>query len=100
MARALVCYVESHLDGFGMKQMSESSGFSEAYLRELFIKIVKMPIMQYYRKRKIIVSAFELLHSDKKIVDIALKKGSCEVLLVNGKREGYSLGQYAVRIPF
>ena len=75
MAHALISYVESHLDNFDIKEMSEKFGFSEIYLRELFLKNVNMPIMQYYKRRRMIASAFELLHSDKKIVDIAFESG-------------------------
>lgn len=75
MAHAMIRYVESHLESFDISEMSESFGFSEIYLRELFRKNVDMPIMRYYKRRRIIVSAFEILHSDRKIVDIALESG-------------------------
>lgn len=75
LAQAMINYVECHLENFDMTQMSETFGFSESYLRELFSKHVNMPIMQYYRKRRITVSAFEILHSGKKIVDIAFETG-------------------------
>ncbi len=75
LAQAMINYVECHLESFDMTQMSETFGFSESYLRELFSKHVNMPIMQYYRKRRITVSAFEILHSGKKIVDIAFETG-------------------------
>ena len=75
MARAMIRYVESHLECFDISEMSESFGFSEIYLRELFRKNVNMPIMRYYKRRRIIASAFEILHSDRKIVDIAFESG-------------------------
>ena len=75
MAHALVSYVESHLDSFDINKMSASFGFSEMYLRELFLKNVDMSIMQYYRRRRMMISAYEILHSDKKIIDIALESG-------------------------
>lgn len=75
MAHALVGYVEGHLECFDIRRMSECFAFSEIYLRELFQKNVGMSIMQYYKRRKLILSAFELLHSDKKIIDIALESG-------------------------
>lgn len=75
MARALISYVECHLEHFSLSEMSQCFGFSEIYLRALFLKNINMPIMQYYRKRRILTSAFEVLHSDKKIVDIAFESG-------------------------
>ena len=75
MTHALIGYIECNLNRFSLAEMSERFGFSEIYLRELFLKHVRMPIMKYYRRRRIISSAFELLHSDMKIVDIALENG-------------------------
>lgn len=75
ITHALVNYVENHLETFNLKEMARSFGFSEIYLRELFYKNVHMPIMQYCKRRRIISSAFELLHSDKKILTIALENG-------------------------
>lgn len=75
MAHALIGYIENHLGNFDIREMSDSFGFSEIYLRELFLKNVNMPIMKYYKRRRIIVSAFEILHSEKKIIDIALESG-------------------------
>lgn len=75
ITHALINYVESHLENINLKEMAESFGFSEIYLRELFYKHVHMPIMQYCKRRRMIVSAFELLHSDKKILTIALENG-------------------------
>ena len=75
MAHALISYMESHLENFDIREMSESFGFSEIYLRELFLKNVNIPIMQYYKKRRMVASAFKILHTNKKIVDIALESG-------------------------
>lgn len=75
MAHALTGYVEGHLECFDIRSMSECFGFSQAYLRELFLKNMDMPIMQYYRRRRLITSASELLHSDRRIIDIALESG-------------------------
>lgn len=72
---ALVSYVEGHLADMSVTEMANSFGFSEIYLRELFYKHVNMPIMQYCKRRKLNASAFELLHSDKKILTIALEYG-------------------------
>ncbi len=75
MAHALTNYVESHLEHFSLPEMSKCFGFSEIYLRELFLKNVNMPVMQYYRRQRLLVSAYELLHSDKTIMSIALESG-------------------------
>lgn len=38
-AHALISYVECHLNNFDLKEMSNSFGFSEIYLRELFLRM-------------------------------------------------------------
>lgn len=75
LAHAMISYVECHLEHFNLTEMSKCFGFSEIYLRELFLKNINMPIMQYYRRRQMINSAFELLYSGKTIMDIALESG-------------------------
>ena len=75
ITHALVNYVEGHLENMNLREMAKSFGFSETYLRELFRRNVNMPIMQYCRRRRMIVSASQLLHSDKTILTIALENG-------------------------
>lgn len=75
ITHALINYVECHLENMNLGEMAKSFGFSEIYLRELFYRNVNMPIMQYCKRRKMIASAFELLHSDKNILTIALENG-------------------------
>lgn len=75
ITHALINYVECHLENMNLREMANSFGFSEIYLRELFYRNVNMPIMQYCKRRRMIASAFELLHSDKKILTIALENG-------------------------
>lgn len=75
ISHALVNYVESHLENMNLGEMAKSFGFSETYLRELFYRNVNMPIMQYCKRRRLVTSAFELLHSDKTVLTIALENG-------------------------
>lgn len=75
ISHALINYVECHFEDMSLEEMAKSFGFSEIYLRELFYRNVNMPIMQYCKRRRIAASAFELLHSDKKILTIALENG-------------------------
>jgi len=75
ISHALASYIECHLQNINLKEMADSFGFSEIYLRELFRKNMHMPIIKYCKQRRMIVSAFELLHSDKTILTIALDSG-------------------------
>lgn len=77
ITRAMANYVESHAADarLDLKEMGRKFGFSENYIRELFSAQVGISIMQYYKRRRIILSAAQLLHTDKKILDIALERG-------------------------
>ena len=77
ITRAMVSYVEGHAADaqLDLKQMGQKFGFTENYIRELFVGQVGVPIMQYYKRRRIILSAAQLLHTDKRILDIALEWG-------------------------
>ncbi len=77
ITRAMVSYVEGHAADMrlDLKQMGQKFGFSENYIRELFAGQVGVSIMQYYKRRRIILSAAQLLHTDKRILDIALEWG-------------------------
>lgn len=77
ITRAMVSYVEGHAADaqLDLKQMGQKFGFTENYIRELFAGQVGVSIMQYYKRRRIILSASQLLHTDKRILDIALEWG-------------------------
>lgn len=77
ITRAMVSYVECHAtdEGLDLKQMGQKFGFSENYIRELFAAQVGVSIIQFYKRRRIILSAAQLLHTDKRILDIALEWG-------------------------
>ncbi len=77
ITHALVSYVESHVldECLDLEQMGRKFGFSESYIRELFAARVGVPIMQFYKRRRMILSAAQLLHTDKRILDIALEWG-------------------------
>lgn len=77
ITRAMVSYVEGHAADaqLDLKQMGRKFGFTENYIRELFASQVGVSIMQYYKRRRIILSAAQLLHTDKRILDIALEWG-------------------------
>ncbi len=77
ITRAMVSYVEGHAADaqLDLKLMGQKFGFTENYIRELFAGQVGVSIMQYYKRRRIILSAAQLLHTDKRILDIALEWG-------------------------
>mgnify|MGYP002510196594 FL=1 len=77
ITRAMVSYVESHAADtkLDLEQMSRRFGYTENYIRELFAGQVGISIMKFYKRRRIVLSAAQLLRTDKKILDIALERG-------------------------
>ncbi len=77
ITRAMVSYVESHVGDprLDVKRMGMKFGFSENYIRELFADQVGMSVMRFHKRRRIILSAAQLLRTDRNILDIALEWG-------------------------
>lgn len=77
ITRAMVSYVEGHVADcrLDVKQMGQKFGFSEHYIRELFASQVGMSIVRFHKRRRIVLSAAQLLRTDRNILDIALEWG-------------------------
>lgn len=77
ITRAMVSHVESHVGDprLDVKRMGMKFGFSENYIRELFADQVGMSVMRFHKRRRIILSAAQLLRTDRNILDIALEWG-------------------------
>ncbi len=74
---AAIRYIESHIldSPLTPEQIQKALGFSWVHIRTQFRHDTGMPITRYILTRKIHRSALDLLHSDKTILDIALKYG-------------------------
>jgi len=73
----ILSYIESHIkeQASDYKALEQKTGFSYAHIRDFFRQDTGYPLARYIRTRKILVSAFELLHSGKSIMDLALEYG-------------------------
>ncbi|MCH5251477.1 MAG: helix-turn-helix transcriptional regulator [Lachnospiraceae bacterium] len=76
-SHAVIHYIETHVkDGnVDYEEMEKQIGFSQVYIREVFRKHTGCSLGRYVRIRKICYSAFELLHSEASVMEIALKYG-------------------------
>ena len=74
---AMIGFIEAHLkDGkMNYEELERRMGFSYAHLREFFKKDTGISLGQYIRKRKLNASAFELLHTSKTVMELALEYG-------------------------
>ncbi len=75
--QTLISYIEAHTGDYSLNrsELERRMGFSYAYIREFFKANTGISLGQYARSRKLFASAFELLHTDKSVLDIALSYG-------------------------
>ena len=74
---AIINYIEARL-GKGRLNYSElesNIGFSYAHIRDFFKQHTGISLGQYIRQRQLCTSAFELLHTDKSVMELALTYG-------------------------
>ncbi|HWT73958.1 MAG TPA: AraC family transcriptional regulator [Mobilitalea sp.] len=75
MNRALD-YVEEHLtEDIDMNKVAQMACYSSYNFQRMFSFITSISLAEYIRRRRLTLAAFELLNSDIKIIDIALKYG-------------------------
>ncbi len=74
---AIINHIEAHLGQgkFNYSELEQRTGFSYAHLRDFFKKHTGIPLGQYIRERQLCASAFELLHTEKSILELALTYG-------------------------
>lgn len=74
---AVITYIEAHLkdEKIDHEALERSVGFSYAHIRDFFRRNTGDSLAHYVRIRKICVSAFELLHSEKAVLEVALQYG-------------------------
>lgn len=74
--RSAVEYMEEHLlDDVGAKETAEHVHISAIYLQKGFQIMTGYSIGEYLRNRRLYKAAMELMESEEKIIDIALKYG-------------------------
>ena len=69
-------YIDAALDGeIEPKKIAELSGYSAAMFSRIFSILTGVPLQEYIRRRKMTMAALDLLSTDQKIIDIAVKYG-------------------------
>lgn len=74
---AVVCYIESHVDEprLDYEVLERLFGYSGAHLRALFRRETGDSLSRYQRRRRVMRSAWELIHTDKTILEISAAYG-------------------------
>ncbi|WP_175580163.1 AraC family transcriptional regulator [Enterococcus florum] len=69
-------YIEEHLDqALRIQPLAELAHLSPFYYQRLFARLVKRPVMDYIKMRRLAHACQDLLNSNERILDIALKNG-------------------------
>jgi len=75
MNRALA-YIEENLDGeVDFRQVERLALCSEYHFRRMFSFLAGINLSEYIRRRRLTLAAFDLLHSDARVIDTAVKYG-------------------------
>ena len=69
-------YIEDHLDeNLSLDSLAQYVGYSKYHLHRMLSELLGMPIHLYIQKRRLSKAAYELVHGEKEIVEIALAAG-------------------------
>lgn len=73
---AAVAYIEANLEGeFDGEKLGRIAGCSLYNFQRLFSYIADKPLSQYIRERRLTLAAFDILRTDERLIDIALRYG-------------------------
>ncbi len=71
-----LAYIEENLDGeIDFRQVERLALCSEYHFRRLFSFLAGISLSEYVRRRRLTWAAFDLIHSDARVIDTALKYG-------------------------
>ncbi|WP_433945135.1 AraC family transcriptional regulator [Paenibacillus sp. SN-8-1] len=71
-----LAYIEEHLAGeIDMKEAARRACCSEYHFTRMFSFLAGIPLSEYIRRRRLTLSAFDLIHSSMKVIDVAVKYG-------------------------
>ncbi|USG66657.1 AraC family transcriptional regulator [Brevibacillus ruminantium] len=69
-------YIEDNLaDEIDLREVARAAFCSEYHFKRMFSSLAGMTLSEYIRRRRLTLAAFELNHSDLRIIDIAVKYG-------------------------
>ncbi len=58
-----------------LRNLARVAGFSESHFHRVFQALVGDTVMEYVRKRRLARAAYQLSHTDEKVIDIAFEHG-------------------------
>lgn len=71
-----LAYIEDNLTGeIDMRRVERLALCSEYHFRRMFSFLASIPLSEYIRRRRLTLAAADLLHSDARVIDLAVKYG-------------------------
>lgn len=71
-----ITYIESHLcEDIGLEDVSRETGYSYYYMTRLFASVLGESVGHYINRRRLYDASEKLVHSNKRITDIAFDSG-------------------------
>ena len=72
----VIDFIEEHLtDDLYLEKIADSAFYSKYHLHRMFVDIVGCTLHQYIQRRRLTEAAWQLVYTDKSIIDIALIAG-------------------------
>jgi AraC family transcriptional regulator len=110
----VISYIENRLKSdIDYSRLETVTGFSLQHTRDVFRSCTRMPLARYINCRKVSNAAFDIVHTDKSILDIALDYGfeSYDTFTrafrrVTGitprefRKEGYQVGRTMLQVEY
>lgn len=71
-----ITYIEAHLnENIGLNEVSRETGYSYYHMTRLFSSVLGESVGHYINRRRLYNASEKLIHSDQKVIDIALDCG-------------------------
>lgn len=88
-----VDYIEEHLsEEIKIDNLAELASLSQVYYQRLFSRLVKRPVNEYVKLRRLAKASEEMLDKNKRILDIALDVGfSSHETLTRAFKDAYGM---------
>jgi AraC-like DNA-binding protein len=71
-----LAYIEENLAGdIDLRQVERLALCSEYHFRRMFSFLAGISLSEYIRRRRLTLAAFDLIHSDARVIDVAIQYG-------------------------
>ncbi|WP_199614587.1 AraC family transcriptional regulator [Paenibacillus alkalitolerans] len=74
--QTVIDYVEAHItEELSLSRLAQVARFSDFHFHRVFESMAGETVMEYVRKRRLARSAYQIAHSNERLLDIALENG-------------------------